>query len=341
MVAASRESLRVGGRTGVAGATARCHGRTRVARGRAVRATRPLGLTPTSTSTIPPTRPPVTEICESLDGLALAIELAAARMISMSPTEVRDRLRDRFRLLSGSRRRRRAPPDVGQGGVVVVRPARRRRAGIARPLLGVRRRLRSRRGHEHLRGSRLDEYDVLDRIESLVRKSLITTERIRVTSASGCWRRSASSARNDCRQRATFDEVRRAPRHVLRRAGGGQLGRLERTRPTRRRWSGSSASSPTSGPSFRWAAGPRRPRHAPSRSPRTPPCWRCPAALRAGRLGRGDPPRRHRRDGRQLPRLYTAACVCCSAGDLTMRSCTPKRRSGWRPILGTTHFPMV
>jgi predicted ATPase/class 3 adenylate cyclase len=42
----------------------------------------------------------VTEICERLDGLALAIELAAARMISMSPTDVRDRLRDRFRLLS-------------------------------------------------------------------------------------------------------------------------------------------------------------------------------------------------------------------------------------------------
>ena len=46
----------------------------------------------------------MTEICRRLDGIALAIELAAARMLSMSPQEVRDRLDDRFRLLAGSRR---------------------------------------------------------------------------------------------------------------------------------------------------------------------------------------------------------------------------------------------
>ena len=46
----------------------------------------------------------VTEICTRLDGIALAIELAAARMVSMTPQDVRDRLGDRFRLLSGGRR---------------------------------------------------------------------------------------------------------------------------------------------------------------------------------------------------------------------------------------------
>jgi predicted ATPase len=46
----------------------------------------------------------VTEICRRLDGIALAIELAAARMVSMGPVEVLERLSDRFRLLSGSRR---------------------------------------------------------------------------------------------------------------------------------------------------------------------------------------------------------------------------------------------
>lgn len=46
----------------------------------------------------------VAEICGRLDGIALAIELAAARMVSMSPTDVRDRLGDRFRLLGGGRR---------------------------------------------------------------------------------------------------------------------------------------------------------------------------------------------------------------------------------------------
>ncbi len=46
----------------------------------------------------------VTEICQRLDGIPLAIELAASRMASMTVNEVRDRLDQRFRLLVGSRR---------------------------------------------------------------------------------------------------------------------------------------------------------------------------------------------------------------------------------------------
>ncbi|OBI97287.1 cyclase [Mycobacterium alsense] len=46
----------------------------------------------------------VTEICRRLDGIPLAIELAASRMASMSASEMRDRLDHRFRLLVGSRR---------------------------------------------------------------------------------------------------------------------------------------------------------------------------------------------------------------------------------------------
>jgi predicted ATPase len=46
----------------------------------------------------------VVEICRRLDGIPLGIELAASRMVSMTVTEVRDRLNDRFRLLVGSRR---------------------------------------------------------------------------------------------------------------------------------------------------------------------------------------------------------------------------------------------
>ena len=46
----------------------------------------------------------VVEICRRLDGIPLAIELAASRMASMTAREVRDRLDDRFRLLVGSRR---------------------------------------------------------------------------------------------------------------------------------------------------------------------------------------------------------------------------------------------
>ena len=46
----------------------------------------------------------VLEICRRLDGIPLAIELAASRMAAMTAGEVRDRLDQRFRLLVGSRR---------------------------------------------------------------------------------------------------------------------------------------------------------------------------------------------------------------------------------------------
>lgn len=45
------------------------------------------------------------EICRRLDGLPLALELAAARLAHLSPADVADRLDDRFRLLAGGRRR--------------------------------------------------------------------------------------------------------------------------------------------------------------------------------------------------------------------------------------------
>jgi predicted ATPase len=46
----------------------------------------------------------LSEICRRVDGIPLAIELAASRMASMTAGEVRDRLDHRFRLLVGSRR---------------------------------------------------------------------------------------------------------------------------------------------------------------------------------------------------------------------------------------------
>jgi predicted ATPase/class 3 adenylate cyclase len=47
----------------------------------------------------------VVEICRRLDGIPLAIELAAARTASLQPSEIGGLLDERFRLLTGSRRR--------------------------------------------------------------------------------------------------------------------------------------------------------------------------------------------------------------------------------------------
>jgi predicted ATPase/class 3 adenylate cyclase len=46
----------------------------------------------------------VVQICRRLDGIPLAIELAAARVTVMSPDDIATRLGDRFRLLAGGRR---------------------------------------------------------------------------------------------------------------------------------------------------------------------------------------------------------------------------------------------
>ncbi len=46
----------------------------------------------------------ISEICRRLDGIPLAIELAAARVSVMSPDDIARRLGDRFRLLAGGRR---------------------------------------------------------------------------------------------------------------------------------------------------------------------------------------------------------------------------------------------
>jgi predicted ATPase/class 3 adenylate cyclase len=46
----------------------------------------------------------VTEVCRRLDGMPLSIELAAARVVSMTPREIAARLDERFRLLTGGRR---------------------------------------------------------------------------------------------------------------------------------------------------------------------------------------------------------------------------------------------
>ena len=49
------------------------------------------------------------QICRRLDGIPLAIELAAARVRMMNPAEIAARLDERFRLLTGAA----APPSSG------------------------------------------------------------------------------------------------------------------------------------------------------------------------------------------------------------------------------------
>ena len=47
----------------------------------------------------------VADVCRRLDGIPLAIELAAARVVGMTPADIAQRLDQRFRLLTSSDRR--------------------------------------------------------------------------------------------------------------------------------------------------------------------------------------------------------------------------------------------
>jgi predicted ATPase/class 3 adenylate cyclase len=125
----------------------------------------------------PDTAEAVDEICRRLDGIPLAIELAAARTIAMSAPEVRDRLDDRFRLLSGSRRgleRHQTLRQAVQWSYDLLDDNERALLTHCAVFAG---------GFDLAAavavggGDTIDEYQVLDGLEALVRKSLVTVDR--------------------------------------------------------------------------------------------------------------------------------------------------------------------
>ena len=118
----------------------------------------------------------VVEVCRRLDGIPLAIELAASRMGSMTATEIRDRLDDRFRLLVRSRR--------GLGRHQTLRQA----VAWSYELLDAEKALLDRcsvfAGGFDLQSACAvagfdvaDDYVVLDLLDALVRKSLLVASR--------------------------------------------------------------------------------------------------------------------------------------------------------------------
>ena len=114
----------------------------------------------------------VIRICETLDGLPLGIELAAARMAAMSAVEVCDRLDQRLRLLTG--------PELGPDRQATLRHA----VAWSYDLLDDDERATLRAASAFAGGFDLpalcavaeasDDIDVLRILDSLVRKSLVT-----------------------------------------------------------------------------------------------------------------------------------------------------------------------
>ena len=120
----------------------------------------------------------VSQICRRLDGIPLAIELAAARIRAMSPAQIRARLDDRFRLLTGGPRygleRHQTLRHAVQWSFDLLTPS--ERAVLSRCAVfagGF-----SLEAAEHVcAGAEAGEADILDLLDGLVRKSLVSVDR--------------------------------------------------------------------------------------------------------------------------------------------------------------------
>ncbi|HEY6449869.1 MAG TPA: adenylate/guanylate cyclase domain-containing protein, partial [Candidatus Cybelea sp.] len=121
--------------------------------------------------------PIVSDICRRLDGIPLAIELAAARVKMLSPKQLRERLDERFRVLTG-----------GSRDVLPRQQTMRALIDWSHDLLDERERVLFRRLGIFVNGftlegavavgsgKDLDEHDVFDVLASLVDKSLVLAE---------------------------------------------------------------------------------------------------------------------------------------------------------------------
>jgi predicted ATPase/class 3 adenylate cyclase len=121
--------------------------------------------------------PIVADVCRRLDGIPLAIELAAARIKMLSPRQLRERLNERFRVLTG-----------GSRDVMPRQQTLRALIDWSHDLLDARERALFRRVGIFVNGftlegasavgngDGLDELDVFDALASLVDKSLVLAE---------------------------------------------------------------------------------------------------------------------------------------------------------------------
>ena len=123
------------------------------------------------------TAPAVAEICRRLDGIPLAIELAAARVKVLSVEEIRARLDDRFRLLTGGRTTAVARQQTLLAAIEWsydhLAPDEQQLLRLLSVFAGG----WTLAGAMRVIGDHADEYEVLDLVTRLLDRSLVTIER--------------------------------------------------------------------------------------------------------------------------------------------------------------------
>ena len=172
--------------------------------------------------------PALASVCYHLDGIPLAIELAAARVRALSVEEIDGKLDQRFRLLTGGSRtalpRQQTLRSLHR---LELRPA--ARAGAAALCSGWRYSRAAGRWQRRSRSAPARAWttgDVLDLLTSLADKSLVLAEERAARPATDCWRRCASMRGTGCASGATRSLAGTAS-GVLPRAGGGGRGETD------------------------------------------------------------------------------------------------------------------
>jgi predicted ATPase len=201
----------------------------------------------------------MTEICGRLDGMPLAIELAAARIRALSLTDILAGLHDRFRLLTGGartavRRQQTLRASVDWSHALLTEPERILFRRLAAFLGGF-----DLAAAQAVGGSGgVESYQVLDQLTSLVDKSLVIAEdsrhgiryRLWRPCASTRWKSSANPAKPMLSGRVTATTTRPWRSCSTRRRA---LATSSASNRRKRRWttcgprSGGTSKTPTSG----------------------------------------------------------------------------------------------
>jgi predicted ATPase len=141
----------------------------------------------------------IAQVCRQLDGLPLALELAAGRLKLLDITQLAGRLDDRFRLLAGGRRL--APPrqqtlkatvDWSYDHLMEAERIVWRRLAVFAGSWSLA------AAEVVCRGGEVAAEEVLERLAALVDHSLVQVEEGGENDATACLRRCASMERNGC-----------------------------------------------------------------------------------------------------------------------------------------------
>ena len=134
------------------------------------------------------------EICKRLDGMPLAIELAAARVRALSVSEILDGIHDRFRLLTGGsrkavRRQQTLRASVDWSHAMLTQPE----AVVFRRVAAFMGGFDFAAAQAVVGGGQVASYQVLDLLTLLVDKSLVLADSTTGACTTGCWKRSVNT----------------------------------------------------------------------------------------------------------------------------------------------------